>query len=130
MPEAQDNDTGVKARLRVTQIGSPIGRQGYQRATLIGLGLNKMHRTRELILAGEAKAPLAVLRLTAVYGADDTHNSYGPNRFVRQALKDGRISLFGDGEETRDHLYVDDAVALMLAVVSHASTGLLNLASG
>lgn len=32
----------------VTQIGSPIGRQGYQRATLIGLGLNKMHRTREL----------------------------------------------------------------------------------
>ncbi len=32
----------------VTQIGSPIGRQGYQRATLIGLGLNKMHKTREL----------------------------------------------------------------------------------
>ncbi len=32
----------------VTQIGSPIGRQSYQRATLIGLGLNKMHRTREL----------------------------------------------------------------------------------
>jgi large subunit ribosomal protein L30 len=34
--------------LRVTQIGSPIGRKQYQRATLIGLGLNKMHRTREL----------------------------------------------------------------------------------
>ena len=32
----------------VTQIGSPIGRKGYQRATLIGLGLNKMHRTRTL----------------------------------------------------------------------------------
>lgn len=34
--------------VRVTQIGSPIGRKAYQRATLIGLGLNKMHRTREL----------------------------------------------------------------------------------
>ncbi len=34
--------------LKVTQIGSPIGRKAYQRATLIGLGLNKMHRTREL----------------------------------------------------------------------------------
>ena len=34
--------------LRVTQIGSPIGRQNYQRQILIGLGLNKMHRTREL----------------------------------------------------------------------------------
>ncbi len=39
--------SGVKT-LRVTQIGSPIGRKAYQRATLIGLGLNKMHRTREL----------------------------------------------------------------------------------
>ena len=35
-------------RLRVTQIGSPIGRKANQRATLIGLGLNRMHRTREL----------------------------------------------------------------------------------
>lgn len=32
----------------VTQIGSPIGRKAYQRATLIGLGLNKMHRTSTL----------------------------------------------------------------------------------
>lgn len=38
----------TKKTLRVTQIGSPIGRRGDQRATLIGLGLNKMHRTREL----------------------------------------------------------------------------------
>ncbi len=34
--------------LRVTQIGSPIGRRKIQRQTLIGLGLNKMHRSREL----------------------------------------------------------------------------------
>ena len=34
--------------LRVTQIGSPIGRHPKQRKTLIGLGLNKMHKTREL----------------------------------------------------------------------------------
>ena len=32
----------------VTQTGSPIGRQSYQRATLVDLGLNKMHRTRTL----------------------------------------------------------------------------------
>ena len=85
-----------------------------------------MHRARELMLASEAKAPLAVLRLTAIYGAGDTHNSYGPNRFMRQALKEGRIALFGNGEETRDHLHVDDAVDLLLKVISHGSTGLLN----
>lgn len=37
-----------KKTLIVTQIGSPIGRQKDQRATLKGLGLNKLHRTRVL----------------------------------------------------------------------------------
>ena len=32
----------------VKQIGSPIRRPAKQRATLVGLGLNKMNRTREL----------------------------------------------------------------------------------
>ncbi len=35
-------------RIRVTQTGSPIGRRGDQRQTLVGLGLNKMNRSREL----------------------------------------------------------------------------------
>jgi large subunit ribosomal protein L30 len=34
--------------IKVRQTGSPIGRRKDQRATLIGLGLNKMNRTREL----------------------------------------------------------------------------------
>ncbi len=38
----------AKKTVRVTQTGSPIGRRKDQRQTLIGLGLNKMHRTREL----------------------------------------------------------------------------------
>jgi large subunit ribosomal protein L30 len=32
----------------VKQVGSPIRRPAKQRATLVGLGLNKMHKTREL----------------------------------------------------------------------------------
>ena len=37
-----------KATITITQIGSPIGRRKDQRETLIGLGLNKMYRTRTL----------------------------------------------------------------------------------
>jgi large subunit ribosomal protein L30 len=36
------------AKVRVTQIGSPIRRAPDQEATLVGLGLNKMHKSREL----------------------------------------------------------------------------------
>ena len=32
----------------VQQVGSPIRREKDQRATLVGLGLNKMHKTRTL----------------------------------------------------------------------------------
>jgi large subunit ribosomal protein L30 len=35
------------ATIKITQTGSPIRRDKTQRATLIGLGLNKMHRTVE-----------------------------------------------------------------------------------
>ena len=37
-----------KKTIIVTQKKSPIGRQSYQRKTLIGLGLNKIGRTKEL----------------------------------------------------------------------------------
>lgn len=38
----------AKATLRVTQTASPIGRKRDQRQTLIGLGLNKLGRSRVL----------------------------------------------------------------------------------
>jgi large subunit ribosomal protein L30 len=36
------------ATIKITQTGSPIRRDKTQRATLVGLGLNKMHRTVEV----------------------------------------------------------------------------------
>jgi large subunit ribosomal protein L30 len=38
----------ASATLTVTQTGSPIGRRKDQRQTLVGLGLNKLHKTRTL----------------------------------------------------------------------------------
>lgn len=38
----------ARGRIRVTQVRSPIGRKPDQRKTLIGLGLNRINRSREL----------------------------------------------------------------------------------
>jgi large subunit ribosomal protein L30 len=38
----------VVGTLTIEQVGSPIGRMKDQRATLVGLGLNKLHRRRTL----------------------------------------------------------------------------------
>lgn len=51
-----------KSTVIVTQTGSPIGRQSDQRATLVGLGLNKLNRTRELEDTPSVRGMIAKVR--------------------------------------------------------------------
>ncbi|MBI1910255.1 MAG: NAD(P)-dependent oxidoreductase [Deltaproteobacteria bacterium] len=74
--------------------------------------------------------PLLILRLNPVYGFGDTHGSYGPNLFMRSIFQEKRVRLFGDGEDKRDHLYINDAVRLIAHFVQNKTTGLYNLAMG
>ena len=48
-----------KKTITVEQIGSPIRRPAIQRATLIGLGLNKMHKRRTLIDSPQVRGMVA-----------------------------------------------------------------------
>lgn len=89
-----------------------------------------MHRAREVLLSDVAKCPYAILRPTLIYGADDPHNGYGPNRFRRLAAEGKEIVLFGEGEERRDHVLVDDVAELLRLILFHRSAGILNAATG
>jgi len=89
-----------------------------------------MHATRELMLKCSTKAPVAILRPTLIYGAADPHNGYGPNRFRRQAAKGEAITIFGEGEERRDHVLVDDVAKITALVLTHRSAGELNVVTG
>ena len=92
-----------------------------------------MHLAREHVLtdaARAAKVPLLILRPSLLYGARDTHNGYGPNRFVRTAMTDRVIKLFGRGEEKRDHVSVRDLSRVIGLSLLHASVGALNVATG
>ncbi len=89
-----------------------------------------MHAVRELMLKNSTKAPVAMLRPTLIYGAADPHNGYGPNRFRRQAAKGEPIAVFGEGEERRDHVFVDDVAKITAVVLAHRSAGALNVATG
>jgi large subunit ribosomal protein L30 len=50
------------AKITVTQTGSPIRREKKQRETLVGLGLNKMHRSRELEDSPEIRGMIRKVR--------------------------------------------------------------------
>lgn len=98
-------------------------------STLHGL----MHLARERLLREAltpSRTPLLILRPCALYGPTDTHQGYGPNRFLRSAIRERTISLFGEGEEQRDHLYLDDLSRLLGACARQRTSGLLNVASG
>ena len=50
------------AKIKVTQTGSPIRRTDDQRKTLVGLGLNKLHRTSELEDTPEVRGMIRAVR--------------------------------------------------------------------
>jgi UDP-glucose 4-epimerase len=74
--------------------------------------------------------PLLSLRLTAVFGGGDPHGSYGPNAFARSVAASRTLRMFGDGEEQRDHLFVEDAARAIALLLESGATGVLNVATG
>ncbi|MGZ5120632.1 MAG: NAD-dependent epimerase/dehydratase family protein [Burkholderiales bacterium] len=106
---------------------NPVTENSYVApSTLHGM----MHAARELMLKSATSAPFAALRPTLIYGADDPHNGYGPNRFRRQAQQGQSITIFGEGEERRDHVHVDDVARLAVLMLKQRSRGALNAVTG
>jgi UDP-glucose 4-epimerase len=89
-----------------------------------------MHLAREIALKQHFSGPLTVIRPTLVYGLKDPHNGYGPNKFRRLAANGQSITLFGEGEELRDHVYVSDIAELICRSVLMRNTGTFNAVSG
>lgn len=80
-----------------------------------------------LIYARAHGLPATVLRLSNVFGSRATIRSPEftfNNYFIGLALQDKEIEVWGDGEQLRNVLYVDDAVtALVTAALSDKSCG-------
>jgi UDP-glucose 4-epimerase len=121
----------VRPQARVVHAST---RQVYGRA--IHLPVDEQHPARPVDVNGVAKwageqlhlvyahahgMPITSLRLTNVYGPRQrlTSNELGfLPVFVRTALEGGVIELFGNGEQRRDCLFVDDVVDVMLTASS------------
>jgi len=91
------------------------------------------HIAREKMLAdacASRQIPFLAVRPCAIYGAGDTHDSYGPNRFIRGALRTRTIAIFGTGEELRHHIYVRDVGNIIELCLSRRRTGILNAIAG
>jgi CDP-paratose 2-epimerase len=66
--------------------------------------------------------PNVVFRMSCIYGEHQfgTEDQGWVAHFARQMLRDGRLSIYGDGRQVRDILYVDDLIRAMLLAVEKA----------
>jgi UDP-glucose 4-epimerase len=72
------------------------------------------------------------LRYANVYGPrQDPHGEAGVVAIFTRALLDGRpATIFGDGEQTRDFVYVDDIVRANLLAAERRAEGAVNIGTG
>ena len=89
-----------------------------------------MHNLREIYLRNLYLKKLCILRPTLIYGSGDTHDGYGPNKYIRLAKKNFNIELFGKGEELRDHIHINDVVKIIYLSIKKNLVGEYNLCSG
>ena len=89
-----------------------------------------MHLTREVMLKNVYDGPLCIIRPTLIYGPKDPHNGYGPNKFIRLAKSKNDIEIFGNGEEKRDHVFINDLATIIFMIISNQAIGILNVATG
>ena len=85
-------------------------------------------------LCAEAKIPAVALRFFNVYGPrQDPRGPYAAAvpKFLEAARAGSPLTIFGDGHQTRDFVYVDDVTAaLEHAALSPSLSGVYNVASG
>jgi len=73
---------------------------------------------------------LLVVRPALVYGPDEEGAFYGPSGFARALLAGEAVTLWGDGEELREFVYLDDAVRAVAGLVFHEYDGVVNIVGG
>jgi UDP-glucose 4-epimerase len=75
-----------------------------------------------LLYTANYGVPTVSLRFFTVYGPKQRPDM-GFHRFMSAALDGRSISLYGDGEQTRDFTYIDDIVAALMAAGDHGRAG-------
>lgn len=89
-----------------------------------------MHFNREKIIDLSSKCKVTHVRPTLVYGFGDPHRGYGPNLFYKTAKEQKIIEIFGNGEEIRDHISIDELVYLIVKISFKNFSGPINLVTG
>ncbi|NQT48186.1 MAG: NAD-dependent epimerase/dehydratase family protein [Chloroflexi bacterium] len=107
-----------------TEDKAPLPISPYGASKLAGEGYCLAYR-------GSWGLETVVLRFGNVYGPFSAHKNSVVAKFFKDILTKGEITIDGDGEQTRDFIYVDDLCrAILLALESNVSGEVFQIATG
>ena len=81
-------------------------------------------------LCADMQTQLVILRPPLIYGRDDISRGYGPTGFMYKAVNNEELTIWGDGSEFREFIYVDDVGKIVNLLINSDYSGILNLVSG
>ncbi|MBI4676454.1 MAG: NAD-dependent epimerase/dehydratase family protein [Elusimicrobia bacterium] len=110
--------------LRITERTPVIPRSYYGAAKIAAETL----LTR--LLAEPGQGSFVSLRPPMVYGPGERVPAYGPGRFVSDILAGREITLWGDGSERREFLFIDDVAETARRSLLGDFSGIVNIAAG
>ncbi|MDF2444974.1 MAG: NAD-dependent epimerase/dehydratase [Moraxellaceae bacterium] len=95
-------------------------------------GLSKLYGERLVEIAGRERGiEVQILRIGHVYGPGEEKYQKMLPLTLRNVLLDAPVEIFGEGDELRSFIYIDDVIAAVLAAVTMARTqGPINVVGG
>lgn len=115
--------------------GEDVENAGITEATPVSptsyYGIGKFTAERLLLKAFAARPEtLLTLRPALVYGPNESGTFYGPSGFLK-SVRDGKaITLWGDGTERREFVFIDDLVNAVHALALSNASGVVNVVTG
>lgn len=70
------------------------------------------------------------IRPPVIYGPGDEGNTYGPAGFLKAAMEKKPITLWGDGQELREFIFVEDMAMILMQLLPGTQKGVVNITAG
>jgi UDP-glucose 4-epimerase len=112
------NNTKISERTEVVP-DTHYGLSKYDSEVLLSLEFSKLH-----------SSSLVILRMPTMYGPHEKIIAATPSGFLTTYLQGGEVTLFGDGSELREFVFIEDVLSVLTHLLDSEFAGVLNVGSG
>ena len=81
-------------------------------------------------VCNDNKINYVIARIPRVYGEGDFEENYGPTKFLHHFIKKKPLTIWGDGKEKRDYIFINDLNKIILKLCFKKFSGTVNVCSG